>query len=283
MPRATADVRADVARYYDVSTDRTADIAFYRKQVEGKQLALLELGCGTGRVLSELAPLCERAVGVDNSESMLEVCESKILGAGLGDQVRVVSQDLAELDVGERFDLIIAPFRVLQNVESEEHTRALLEAIHVHLSPEGACIVDVFQPNAPAEELVATWESPAEETEVWQRPYEDGVLQHSFRRSRIRRAPLTLYPELIYRFLRAGQVVDKSSVVVPMRVYYPAELVALVERSGFRVTDRWGGYDGEEYGAGRELVLKFQSQRVSAQPGRDSTATHGIRASNRPD
>ena len=45
-----------------------------------------------------------------------------------------------------------------------------------------------------------------------------------------------------------------------MRCYYPDEFEAMVNGHGFRVTGRWGGYSGEEYGKGPELVLQFEEE-----------------------
>jgi len=45
---------------------------------------------------------------------------------------------------------------------------------------------------------------------------------------------------------------------IAMRVLYPAELINLVESHGFVVTKRFGGYEGERWGEGSELVVVFK-------------------------
>ena len=40
-----------------------------------------------------------------------------------------------------------------------------------------------------------------------------------------------------------------------MRCYYPTEFVDLLKAAGFHVMERWGGYSGEVYGEGGELVV----------------------------
>ena len=42
-----------------------------------------------------------------------------------------------------------------------------------------------------------------------------------------------------------------------MRCYYPDEFEALIVDHGFEIVGRWGGYQGEPYGEGPELVLQF--------------------------
>jgi hypothetical protein len=68
---------------------------------------------------------------------------------------------------------------------------------------------------------------------------------------------LVLYPELIYRRYQGKKLVDEAVLKIAMRCYYPEEFVQLIVRYGFRVLNRWGGYAGEPYGKGPELVVQF--------------------------
>ncbi len=68
---------------------------------------------------------------------------------------------------------------------------------------------------------------------------------------------LVLYPELIYRRYE-GEVLQGEAVLkIAMRCYYPEELEQIILGHGFRIVDRWGGYAGEPYGKGPELVVQF--------------------------
>jgi hypothetical protein len=51
--------------------------------------------------------------------------------------------------------------------------------------------------------------------------------------------------------------VDEVVLKIAMRCYYPEEFEQLITRQGFRVLRRWGGYEGEVYGQGPELVVQF--------------------------
>ena len=68
---------------------------------------------------------------------------------------------------------------------------------------------------------------------------------------------MVLYPELIYRRYHGKALVDEAVLKIAMRCYYPEEFLRLVEDHGFRVTGQWGGYAGEMYGDGGELVVAF--------------------------
>ena len=92
---------------------------------------LLDFACGTGRILSFLASRCRSAVGLDVSESMLEVARRSCNGA------EFIRADITTEDVlGRReFDLITA-FRFFPNAEHDLRESALGTLIR-HLSPQG--------------------------------------------------------------------------------------------------------------------------------------------------
>jgi ubiquinone/menaquinone biosynthesis C-methylase UbiE len=254
------DIRRDAARYYDVGTTRTNDIDFYVKHIPSEDPTILELGCGTGRVLIPLSRHCDSIVGVDNSGSMLDLCKEKLQeGQASTGNIALLLEDITSLNLQRLFGLIIAPFRVFQNIDTDENVKAFFRSIHRHLSPHGSCILNVFKPNTPARELVETWED-RDEVFSWEKPLDSGLLKHYYKRKMIKKEPLGLYPELIYRYYENENLVEEVSFVVPMRVYYPDEFKELIQNHRFDVVETWGGYSGEKYGEGPELVVKFRKK-----------------------
>ena len=75
------------------------------------------------------------------------------------------------------------------------------------------------------------------------------------RRVPVDRDNLILYPELIYRGYDDDVLVDESVLNIAVRCYYPDQFVKLVEDHGFEVLECWGGYAGESYCEGPELVF----------------------------
>src|SRR5437899_5371328 len=118
------DIRAGVAQYYDVNPEAPNDVPFYTALVPSPEASILELGCGTGRVLVPLAGRCGYIHGIDRSEAMLAVCRDKLRRAKIPvTKAQIALGDISDFALGRTFDLIIAPFRVLQNLEtaSEVH------------------------------------------------------------------------------------------------------------------------------------------------------------------
>ena len=86
---------------------------------------------------------------------------------------------------------------------------------------------------------------------------EDGrVVCYDVRR-RLTSSPLVLYPDLIYRRFVGDEVVEEEVLPIAMRCFYPQEFLRLIEAHGFVIRETWGGYAGEEYGVGNELVVEF--------------------------
>ena len=94
----------------------------------------LDFACGTGRILSHLAPYSASSVGVDVSESMLQVARRTVPGSEF---VRADITRDDQLGTGQ-FDLITA-FRFFPNAEPQLREEAL-DALRRHLKEDGVLI-----------------------------------------------------------------------------------------------------------------------------------------------
>ena len=251
------DIRIQAAKYYDLNPDPPKDISFYRSRISSADDRLLELGCGTGRVLLPLAEICGYIQGLDLSEAMIAVCRKKLMAAGIpASKARVELGDISNFALNQEFDLILAAYRVLQNVETDTAVEGLFECVRHHLAPNGSCILNVFNPKHDPDTLRREWCTDTEKLS-WEVNIEGGRVKCHERRPRMDPDKLVLYPELIYRCYQGKKLVDEAVLKIAMRCYYPEEFVQLIVRYGFRILNRWGGYAGEPYGKGPELVVQF--------------------------
>lgn len=252
------DIRAAAAKYYDLDPDPLNDVPFYQSVIPSPQAHVLELGCGTGRVTAPLAASCDYIHGIDRSPAMIAICQQKLEKANIGAaKARVEVGDITNFDLGRQFDLLIAPYRVLQNLETDSEVEGLFKCISKHLAPEGSCILNVFNPSRDPERMREAWRSD-EEIFCWEIPVEGGKIIHHEKKARMDPAKLVLYPELIYRRYEGETLMDEAILKIAMRCYYPNEFTKLIVDHGFQITNRWGGYEGEAYGQGPELVIQFK-------------------------
>lgn len=254
----SVDIRVEAAKYYDAGPKPVDDIPFYKERIPSPDSTVLELGCGTGRVLVPLSKCCRNIHGLDLSESMISICRKKLDDAGVPpSRAGVQVADITHFDLDRKFELIIAPFRVFQNLETDAEVEGLFRCVRNHLSPEGSCILNVFNPKGDRENLLREW---CNETEnfCWEAPFEGGHITCHDRRSKMDRDKLILYPELIYRRYEENTLQDEVVLKIVMRCYFPKDFEELIAAHGFQIINRWGGYSGEPYGEGPELVVQFK-------------------------
>jgi SAM-dependent methyltransferase len=144
----TSDAYTFIARSYDaeygVIRDPSGDGAFYADLARETGGPILELGCGTGRVLLPIARGGEECVGLDASAAMLDVLRAK----GPPPNLTLVEAPLTAYDLGAaRFRLIFAAFRVFQHLCTVEEQLVALACVHRRLAPGGILAFDVFAPN----------------------------------------------------------------------------------------------------------------------------------------
>ena len=96
-------------------------------------VAVLDAGCGTGRVAIELARRGIDVVGVDLDPAMLEVARRK------APELDWREANLATLDLGRRFDLVVMAGNVLVFVAPGTEA-AVVERTAAHLAPGGRLV-----------------------------------------------------------------------------------------------------------------------------------------------
>ncbi len=253
----TIDIRSEAARYYDLNPHVPNDVPFYKNLISSPDTRVLELGCGTGRVLLSLSEFCSYIYGMDVSEAMISICQKKLKDAGISaHQARVEVGNITNFDLGQTFDLIIAPFRVFQNLETNSEVSGLFRCVRQHLAPDGTCILNVFRPFLEPDALRREWCTDDENLQ-WEIMLEGERITCHDRRSRMNSSNLTLYPELIYRRYAGNELKDETVLKIVMRCYYPRQLERIIIDHGFRISNKWGGYAGEIWGEGPELVVQF--------------------------
>ena len=244
-PERSYDAIPDFGVLYDAVPAYGArrDVQFYLAQAAHAGAPVLELGCGTGRILLPLARAGHSIVGLDGSPAMLARCEEKLRGepADVRRRVTLHVGDARDFDLGRRFDLVIAPFRVLQHVIEIEDQLRLLATVARHLVPGGRFVFDVFKPNLRA--LASHDGTEREDTPETGLP--DGrTFRRASRVPRVRWLDQVNEIELLYDVSpRAGVPPVRHVQAFDMRWYLRHELVHLLARGGFVVESMFGDFD----------------------------------------
>lgn len=108
-----------------------SDVDFYRSLAAETGGPILDVGCGTGRVTMALAAEGHEVVGVDVSAPMLRLAERRreALPADVAARLSFHHADMAALDLGREFALILTPGRVFQFALTTDAQRQALASL----------------------------------------------------------------------------------------------------------------------------------------------------------
>ena len=133
--------------YDEVYAELTHDIPFYVSQAQSTGGPVLELGAGTGRISIPIASQGIDVVGIDVSPKMIELANSKAAKLGLSTTCIFQTGDILDLELAERFALIILPYRSFQSVLNPVDQKKALNNIRKHLIADGLVVMDTFNPD----------------------------------------------------------------------------------------------------------------------------------------
>ncbi|CAH1220578.1 2-methoxy-6-polyprenyl-1,4-benzoquinol methylase, mitochondrial [Paenibacillus auburnensis] len=140
------------SEFYEAVTGRTDyDIALILEQAgklaEGRKV--LELACGSGRILMHLANRGFSVTGLDLSEDMLKICRKKQaqLPARLSSRIETVQGDMTDFKLGERFPLIVLSATSISLLRELHDFKRMLGTVEQHLEPGGRFIFDYVLSN----------------------------------------------------------------------------------------------------------------------------------------
>lgn len=262
----------ELARIYDLEHDAvTEDRAFYRELTRRVRGAVLDLGCGSGRLFSSyLDGHTSRIVGVDASPAMLRRAAARIAAdpllaaAHAEGRIELVEADARSVRRPERFGLIVAA-GVLPHLDGPEDASRLLARAARLLQPRGLLVIDDLGPAAlPATDLPLAIDWTA---------VSDGI--RYTRRSQLSRREAPEGLRVILSSVVDRQDPDGTIARLPAshKLWYPSPdaLAALVVQAGMVVELRYGSHDLEPLGpqSGRRIVVvRYQSAASATQEER---------------
>ncbi len=235
----------DFPRLYDLDTaDLVDDLDFYAALARRVGGPVLEIGCGTGRVLVPLAEAGFQITGVDNDPRMLARANARVEQAGVGNRARLVEADARTLSLYEQFALAIVPLNSFLHFTSDDDQIRALEAIRRHLRKGGLLVLDLPNP-----EPALLGEQGGQVVLEWVRhDPETGAEVSKLRSQRV--DPARQLVELTLLFDEASEDALRRRVyTLPLRYVYRRELELLLEKCGFSIDSVYGGYDLSDYAA----------------------------------
>ena len=250
---ATDDPYAELPELYDLEHAGLADdVELYLRLAEVVGDPVLELGCGTGRVLARLAAAGHRVTGVDRSIPMLDRARSLLADRGLADRAAFIHGSMIGADrvTGGPFGLVILSLNGIMHLPTRFEQRDALTAARRALDPRGMLVIDALNPHP---ELLATFDGRVQHEGTWERA--DGVRIDRFSARAHSAVEQRIETELWYDLVEADGRLRRVRTRFPMRYVFASELELLLELTGFVEWKLYGSYDLDPYEEGSERLI----------------------------
>ncbi len=227
------------ALYHTHHSLHMEDLDFWLHLAERQGGPLLELGCGTGRILVPLAQHGYHAYGLDRDAAMLAYLCARV-PEKYRSSIHVWQADLAQFNLGKSFPLILLPCNTLSTLSLQERN-ATFTCVYRHLAPGG-----VFAASIPNPRLLSRMptSSGPELEEIISLPQEGGCVRISSAWHRTRSAFTLTW---VYETQTGTGHSQRLERTVSHRLAPPYEYLKALAGAGLTVIDTFGDYDRSPY------------------------------------
>lgn len=228
---------------YDTAIQFTADIDFYRGLAAKNKGPILDIGCGTGRVMLPLLQAGWEVEGIDLSPAMLAMAAAKLSAAGF--TPRLHQGDMRNFQLATQFALIIIPYFALIYIASDPERRQVLACCYQHLAPGGTLAFD-FDAGGGQLGLSQPWLG-------FQTIAADGQVQLQIVQTNQVTAQQRLANIITYRLAGAKATIEVTSSAEASIT--AADMETLLRETGFVVQGFYNDYSYTPYTSGEECIV----------------------------
>ena len=246
------------AGYYDLLfTGLEGDVEFYVEEAQRSGSPVLELGCGTGRIVIPTAEAGIEVTGLDVSPFMLDAARRKVekLEPEVKARIRLVQGDMRDFSLAREFPLITIPYRAFLHMLTAEDQRRALACIREHLAPDGRLVVNFFDPKLDCI-LGGMHETKPEMVKSHEEALpESGHRVIFYTRGMYYPETQSIAQESLFEELDGeGNVIRRTEDTCPFRWIYRYEMEHLLARCGFEVEALYGDFQRGPYRYGGEQI-----------------------------
>jgi SAM-dependent methyltransferase len=243
----------DIARFYDLSHDRlTDDIPFVLRLAAATGGPVLEVGCGSGRLLLPLARAGIAVIGVDNSPEMLARAELRLAAEPEAVRARatLIAADARSLSLpaGELFGLIVIGYNTFMHLDEAE-AGATLQRLRPLLRSGGRLLIDVANPMA----LSMAADDPDFVLEDTLPDERSGRVVHQY--TAYEAAPGEQAVDVTWVYEVAGDGGTQTEARMRYHYLYPHQYDLLLTLAGFQLVALYGDYDGTAFDEESERLI----------------------------
>lgn len=242
-----------ISRFYDAeNVEMTDDLPLYSVLADVYGDPILDVGCGTGRVMLHLAQEGHYCVGVDTSPQMLERARQKsIMLPDLENKIKFVEGDIATYISDQPFQMILLPYHTFMHFQDQDEQLQVLAQLSDNLVEGGVMIFDL----ANAGEAFSTQDDHAIALERTFIEPQTGhiVMQQSV--STLDRVTQQLEITWIYDEIHKDGTVHRTVAPLLLRYVFFSEMKLLLAATGLQLVEVYGDYDQSPFEDGSPRMI----------------------------
>jgi SAM-dependent methyltransferase len=236
----TQDYYLDPERYDAEMAFLKLDRNWYASRAKAIGGPVLELGCGTGRILLSLLHQGIAADGLDASVEMIDYAKKQILVQAPQAQVTLFHANMRSFSLQRRYPLILAPFNALMHLHSDQELLECLTCVRAHLTPGGKFSFDLSNPLPQFLE-----DTGGEEGQAWRRVTIRDISciqleRHSY-------DPISRISSTCHIFSPENKNIPRFSATLRLRYYPPQEILGHLTQAGLELIARHGDFAGSMF------------------------------------
>lgn len=240
---------------YDLLVQSQKDATFYVEIATRLGGRVLDLACGSGRLLQPLLDAGLEVVGLDLSAEMLEQARLK-LGSRL-EGVALVQGDMRTFTLAKPVNSILIPYCSLMYMHSDEDRLAVFQRCYDQLNPWGYLAFDFLAGEVEVGEGLPSLALQGIH------PFTNEILISVVQIKGL--APdLRLLNQINYIFPKDSEPPRIILQASKEAIVKPKHMVSLVEQSGFSLEGIYGNYTRQAYDGGEECLIVVQKTAVGA-------------------
>ena len=236
------------AKHYDAAYAKLAqkqvltDVPFYLELARQSGGPVLELGCGTGRVLLAIARAGIVIEGVDQSAAMLRVLRAHLAAEAPSarGRVKLHEADMRRFRLGRRFPLVMMPFRPLQHMYTLEDQLSALRTAAAHLQQEGRLAFDIFFPKFEVISMGVGEEILEIEWQIDGNPTK--TVRRYLRKESYDKIGQTFRATFLFRTYESETLVREETEPIQMSYYTHPQITALLAMAGLEIVEQYGSF-----------------------------------------
>lgn len=254
---------AVLSQFYDLEYSVfDADLDMYRQFAERARGPILELGCGTGRVLEAFDDIAYPIVGIDTSSAMLDIARKRV-----ADDVTLVERDMRECAIDPQlphrpFNFVLSAINTFLHLPDVRSQIDTLESVRRVTTSGGIMLLDLFVPDP---NYISKLDGQL--TLEFQHRFDNGDrLDKLVARTHDLATQLietTVYFDVTSPNGAVRRLVDHYST----RYVHLYELEHLLSRTGWDLVSLFGNYDLDPFSSDSDRILALATPRTGVETG----------------